>query len=205
MFPLTLEQFKQAFPNCKQPSDWFEAFQKILPENGIVSKNQTICFLAQCGHESQEFNTLRENFNYSADGLLRVFKKYFTPDLAKQYARQPAKIANRVYANRMGNGVESSGDGFKYRGVGLIQLTGKENLSNFSKDMFGDLRVLDNPEILLDKENAVKSACWFWNKNGLNRYADQLDIITLTKKINGGVIGLDERQHLISRLQKIVG
>lgn len=201
----TLEQFKKCFPNCKEPTAWFNALQKILPENGITTKNQTICFLAQCGHESQEFNTMRENFNYSADGLLKIFKKYFTPDQAAVYARKPEKIANRVYANRMGNGNEASGEGFKYRGIGLIQVTGKENITNCSKAIFGDLRAVDTPEVLLDKENAIKSACWFWNKNGLNKFADQLDMNTLTKRINGGTIGIEERKKLLAKIQTIVG
>ena len=112
-FP-SLEQFRKIFPNCKEPVNWFNALSSILPQQNITTKNQVMCFLAQCGHESAEFNTLRENFNYSAEGLLKVFPKYFTPALAQQYARKPEKIANRVYANRMGNGPEESGDGIDY-------------------------------------------------------------------------------------------
>lgn len=202
-FP-SLEQFKKIFPNCKDPVGWFNALSEILPTQNITTKNQVMCFLAQCGHESAEFNTLRENFNYSAEGLLRVFPKYFTPTLAQQYARKPDKIANRVYANRMGNGSEDSGDGFKYRGVGLIQLTFKSNILECSKAIFGDDRAVKNPEILMVKENAVKSACWFWNSNNLNTIADKLDVITLTKRINGGTIGLQERINLLKKIQKIL-
>lgn len=201
-FP-TIDQFKLCFPNCKAKDDWFTSIQDPLALNNITTKNQVQCFLAQCGHESSEFNVLRENFNYSAEGLLKIFPKYFTPAITAQYARQPQKIANKVYANRMGNGNEESGDGFKYRGVGLIQLTGKDNLSRCSMDMFSDLRLIDDPEILLDKSYAVQAACWFWNKNNLNSYADKMDITGLTKKINGGTIGLQERINLLAKIKKI--
>lgn len=202
-FP-SLEQFRKIFPNCKEPVNWFNALSSILPQQNITTKNQVMCFLAQCGHESSEFNVLRENFNYSADGLLKIFPKYFNRELALAYARQPQKIANKVYASRMGNGPEESGDGFKYRGVGLIQLTGKENITKCSLAIFGDDRAVKTPEILLDKENAVKSACWFWNKNNLNILADKLAIEALTKKINGGTIGLSERIKLLNKIQKIL-
>lgn len=202
-FP-TLEQFKKMFPNCKEPVSWFNALSTILPNQNITTKNQVMCFLAQCGHESSEFNVLRENFNYSADGLLKIFPKYFNRQLALEYARQPQKIANKVYAMRMGNGPEESGDGFKYRGVGLIQLTFKSNILECSKAIFGDDRAIKNPEILMEKENAVKSACWFWNKNNLNIFADKLAIESLTKKINGGTIGLPERIALLTKIQKIL-
>ena len=202
-FP-TLEQFKKMFPNCKEPVSWFNALSTILPNQNITTKNQVMCFLAQCGHESSEFNVLRENFNYSADGLLKIFPKYFNRQLALEYARQPQKIANKVYAMRMGNGSEESGDGFKYRGVGLIQLTFKSNILECSKAIFGDDRAIKTPEILMEKENAVKSACWFWNKNNLNIFADKLAIESLTKKINGGTIGLPERIALLTKIQKIL-
>lgn len=201
-FP-TFDQFKKCFPACKDSQTWFNALQVVLPQANITTKNQVHCFLAQCGHESGEFNVLRENFNYSADGLVKIFPKYFTPTTAAQYARQPAKIANKVYANRMGNGPEESGDGFKYRGVGLIQVTGKDNITRCSKALYNDLRLVDSPEILLGKEEAVKSACWFWTANNLNTYADKLDIVTLTKKINGGQIGLEARKTLLNKIQTI--
>lgn len=201
-FP-TLDQFKKSFPNCKEPIEWFNAIRAVLAQNDITTKNQVLCFLAQCGHESNEFNVLTENFNYSSDRLLVIFPKYFNKTTAPQYHRQPQKIANKVYANRMGNGNESSGDGYKYRGRGVIQLTGKDNIRRFSKDTFGDDRVVTNPEMLLEKENAILCACWFWKINNLNTYADSLDMLGLTKKINGGTIGLQERIALLNRIQKI--
>ena len=153
-------------------------------------------FLAQIAHESGGFNAVIENLNYSAKGLMGTFKKYFpTEELAKQYERQPQKIANRIYANRMGNGPEESGDGFKYRGRGPIQLIGKSNYTAFAKDMFEDWRnVVENPDwVTYDKDFALMSAIWFWNKNGLNKEADAGDIKTMTRKINGGYIGLEDR------------
>lgn len=202
---ITKEQFKKCFPNCKDSDEWFMQLENALPIYNITTKNQVLCFLAQCGHESAEFNTMRENFNYSAEGLVKIFSKYFTQETANTYSRQPEKIANKVYANRMGNGDEKSGDGFKYRGIGLIQLTGKDNITRCSRDLFKDDRLVENPEILLDKSFAIIAACWFWNKNNLNSLADKLDMIGLTKKINGGKIGLEARIELFNKIQKIVG
>lgn len=153
-------------------------------------------FLAQCGHESGGFKAVRENLNYSAEGLNKIFPKYFpTVDSAKDYARNPEKIANKVYASRMGNGDEASGDGFKFRGRGYIQLTGKVNYTAF------DAAVADN--ILLDPELVATkypllSAGWFWGKNNLNVLADKGaldgDVTAITKRVNGGTIGLADRQ-----------
>jgi putative chitinase len=137
-----------------------------------------------------------ENLNYSAQGLCKVFPKYFpNMDIATQYQKQPEKIANRIYSSRMGNGDESSGDGYKYRGRGPIQLTGRSNYTQFAKDMFDDWQnVVDNPDwVTADRDFALMSAIWFWNKNGLNVQADNGDIKLMTKKINGGYIGLDDR------------
>lgn len=151
-------------------------------------------FLAQIAHESGGFNAVVENLNYSAKGLMTTFKKYFpTEELAKQYERKPEKIANRVYANRMSNGPEESGDGWKFRGRGLIQLTGRANYTKFAQDLGISL---DETVAYLETPNgAVSSAGWFWDNNNLNQYCDKGDFITLTKRINGGTIGLADRQH----------
>jgi putative chitinase len=151
-------------------------------------------FLAQIAHESGGFTAVVENLNYSAKGLMGTFKKYFpTEELAKQYERQPQKIANRVYANRMKNGDENSGDGFKFRGRGLIQLTGRDNYTKFANDLGISL---DETVAYLETPNgAVSSAGWFWDNNNLNGYCDRDDFIGLTKRINGGTIGLADRQH----------
>jgi putative chitinase len=139
---------------------------------------------------------LHENLNYRAATLRKVFPKYFPDDAtAEQYASQPNKqelIANRVYANRMGNGDEASGDGFRYCGRGLIQLTGKQNYTKFAESI--DTPVDQIPEFLATFEGAIQSACWFWETNNLNQYADSGDILTMTKRINGGTIGLEDRK-----------
>lgn len=151
-------------------------------------------FLAQIAHESGGFNFVMENLNYSAKGLMATFKKYFpNEDIAKQYERKPEKIANRVYANRMGNGDENSGDGFKFRGRGLIQLTGKFNYTKFSQAL--SLGLDETVKYLETPEGAVSSAGWFWDTNKLNKFCDADDFVTLTKRINGGTIGLADRKH----------
>ena len=164
-------------------------------------------FLAQCGHESGGFRVTQENLNYSAKGLMGIFKKYFpTQALAESYQRQPQKIANKVYANRMSNGSEDSGDGFKFRGRGYIQLTGRANYTAFGKAINED--IVSNPDVVSGKY-ALLSAAWFWSTNGLNRLADtgatDQVVTSITKRVNGGTIGLADRikhfkeyHHLLS-------
>jgi putative chitinase len=149
--------------------------------------------LAQCGHESADFTVLEENLNYGAKGLLGLFKKYFpNEDLAKQYERKPEKIANRIYANRMGNGPEESGEGWAHRGRGAIQLTGKLNYQAFANSI--GLSLEDAITYCGTMDGAIESACWFWQKNKLNAIADKKDVLAMTKKINGGTIGLEDRK-----------
>ena len=152
-------------------------------------------FLAQCGHESGGFKFLRENLNYSAKGLMGIFKKYFpTEAVANQYQRQPDKIANKVYASRMGNGPEATGDGSKFKGRGFIQLTGKDNYTSFSKSIGEDC--VANPDLVATKY-PLASAAWFFHKNGLHKMADEgasdLVVTKVTKRVNGGTIGLPDR------------
>lgn len=152
-------------------------------------------FLAQCGHESGNFKAVNENLNYGAQGLLSIFKKYFpTEAKANEYARKPEKIANLVYGNRMGNGPETSGDGFKYRGRGYIQLTGKDNYAAFDKVV--PENIVETPDLVASKYPLL-SAAWFWNSRGLNTLADKgatdADVTAITKKVNGGTIGLPDR------------
>lgn len=152
-------------------------------------------FLAQCGHESGGFRVVNENLNYSAKGLLGIFKKYFpTAALAEQYQRKPEKIANRVYGGRMGNGPEASGEGFKFRGRGYIQLTGKQNYTAFAKSIGED--VVANPDLVATKY-PLASAAWFFNRNGLHKLADggatDAVVTQITKRVNGGTIGLADR------------
>jgi putative chitinase len=171
---------------------------RTMIESSIQTKNQKSMFLAQVLHESAMLSDVTENLSYSELNLAKVFKKYFDRNTAKIYARNPEKIANRVYANRMGNGNEMSGDGWKYKGRGLIQLTGKENYFNCGKNLGIDL--IKNPDYLTTPEGAARSAGWFWRRNKLNFSADKGDIITNTKIINGGSIGLDHRTNLYQKL-----
>jgi len=160
----------------------------------IENPKRVAAFLAQVAHESGGFTAVKENLNYGAKGLMTTFKKYFpNEELAKQYERKPEKIANRVYANRMKNGDEASGDGFKFRGRGLIQLTGRDNYTRFAKSIG---KSLDDTVLFLETpEGAVTSAGWFWDTNKLNIYCDKDDFVGLTKRINGGTIGLADRKH----------
>ena len=193
---LTSSQFKQLFPNCKDPDGWVDAMNEVFPKYEINTSKRIASFIAQCGHESGGWRVFSENLNYSAKALDAVFGKYFKRGGrdANEYHRQPEKIANVVYANRLDNRDTYSGDGWMYRGRGPIQLTGKANYSAFASDT--DLDVVDNPDMVSeDKEIALMSAIWYWNKNGLNRYADSGDIKTMTKRINGGYIGLEDRIH----------
>ena len=164
-------------------------------------------FLAQCGHESANFRAVKENLNYSADGLNKTFKKYFpTLESAKDYARQPERIASKVYANRMGNGNEASKDGFKYAGKGFIQLTGKANYLEFDKSVPED--IIANPELVATKY-PLASAAWFWNKNGLNEIADKgaTDAVvkSITKRVNVGTIGLEDRIQHFNEFYSLLG
>jgi putative chitinase len=162
---------------------------------GINTPLRLAHFLAQCGHESGGFRATQENLNYSAKGLAGIFRKYFpTEAAAAPYARQPQKIASKVYGNRMGNGPESSGEGYKFRGRGYIQLTGKENYTAFGKSIGED--IISNPDVVASKY-ALLSAAWFFSKNGLHRMADEgasdLVVTKITKRVNGGTIGLPDR------------
>ena len=172
---------------------WFEALNANLPTYEINTVERVSAFIAQCAHESGGFKRLKENLNYKWESLRRVFPKYFpTDELAQEYAHKQEQIANRVYGGRMGNGDESSGDGFRYCGRGLIQLTGKNNYTKFAESIH--MAVEEVPTLLETYDGAVKSACWFWHTNNLNQWADVGDIVTMTKRINGGTIGLEDRQ-----------
>jgi putative chitinase len=191
-FNFTRNQLAQMIPGNPYIDHWFHALDEILPEYEINTPQRVAAFLAQCAHESGNFKFLKENLNYKAESLLKVFPKYFkTIDEARAYEKKPEKIANRIYGNRMGNGDESSGDGFRYCGRGLIQLTGKENYSWFAASL--EIPVEEASEYLETFEGAVQSACWFWENNNLNVQADAGDIKLMTRKINGGYIGLEDR------------
>lgn len=178
-----------------------EKYKTLLNNSGINTPLRTAHFMAQIEHESH-LKPIEESTNYSAKRLLQVFPKHFDQATANLYERRPIQIANKVYANRMGNGNENSGDGYKYRGRGFIQLTGKSNYKSFSID--SGIDVLNDPDLLLEESNAMICAVWFWNKNGLNLLADKDDIITITKKINGGTNGLEDRKQLLSKWKTIL-
>lgn len=188
---LTLPQLKQMVNN-KYIDHWYSAFQQLLPDYDINTPLRVAHFIAQCAHESGNFNFVEENLNYRAASLMATFKKYFpTMDIAQQYEKKPERIANRVYANRMGNGDEASGDGYKYRGRGLIQLTGRDNYTFFAGSL--GIPVEEAAAYMSTFEGAAQSACFFWEQNKLNRFADANDVRGLTRAINGGFIGLEDR------------
>ena len=200
---ITLAQFKKFAPNTKYPQQWYDALfskqdelggKSLLEEYEINTPKRVAAFLAQCGHESGGFVFVTENLNYSASGLQRVFPKYFpTHEIAKQYERNAKKIASKVYADRMGNGDEASGDGFKFRGRGILQLTGKNNYFWFAASL--EITPEQAVDYLETFEGAAQSACWFWSENKLNRFVDADDFKGLTRAINGGYIGLEDRKH----------
>jgi putative chitinase len=204
---LTKEQLKQLLPKNPYIDQWHNALAQLLPEYEINTPQRIAAFIAQCAHESGGFLFLKENLNYRAPTLRKLFNKYFpTDELANEYANKPNKqeaIANRIYANRMGNGDEASGDGFRYCGRGLIQLTGKENYSWFAASL--GITVEEASEYLQTFEGAAQSACWFWETNNLNQWADKGDILTLTKRINGGTIGLEDREKHYQHALHVLG
>lgn len=197
---ITEQQFKKVFPRAD--INFAKILNSLLIHNNINTYERVSCFLAQCGHESGEFTIFSENLNYSATALLKVFGKYFNQNNVYQYARKPEKIANRVYANRMGNGPESSGDGWKYRGRGLIQLTGKNNYIRYAEDRNISLDTII--EYCETSDGIVDSAIWYWIKNNCNDYADNGDFKGLTKRINGGYNGLDHRLSLYNKLKEVI-
>jgi putative chitinase len=189
---LTLDQLKQMVPGIPYAEHWHEALEQLLPDYEINTPQRIAAFVAQCAHESGGFRFVKENLNYKAASLRKIFGKYFPDDaIAATYANRPEMIANRVYGGRMGNGPEASGEGYKYCGRGLLQLTGKENYSWFAASL--EISPEEAAEYLETFEGAAQSACWFWETNNLNVEADAGDIKKMTKKINGGYIGLEDR------------
>lgn len=171
-----------------------DPINKVIEEFDINTPNRISMFLAQIGHESGGLTKLHENLNYKAARLQQIFPKYFRDVDPNAYANNPEKIANRVYASRMGNGNEASGDGYRFRGRGAVQLTGRSNYVACGEDLEVDL--IANPDYLETPEGAIRSAAWFWDQHDLNEWADKKDVTTVTKKINGGTIGLEERKEL---------
>jgi putative chitinase len=194
---MTLEQLQKLGIDAK----WLNPLNKTFEKYDISTPKRQAAFIGQCGHESNNFRTLEENLHYSAAALMRVWPSRFPDmDTAEKYANSPEKIADKVYAGRMGN--TEQGDGWRYHGRGLIQLTGKENYANCGTALGIDL--IENPNLLTEPEYAVLSAGWFWNKKGLNLLADNQDYETITKRINGGLIGLEDRKNKINNVLSIL-
>ena len=178
-----------------------EKYDELLKKFNIDTAFEKAAFYAQVAHESANFSRYEENLNYSAEALMKTWPKRFDSALAHAYAHKPEKIANYVYANRMGNGNEKSGDGWRFRGAGFIQLTGKEMHSNFAQYM--GISLLKVPDYFRTENGAMVSACWFWKKNGLSAFVD--DFAALTRRINGGLVGLKERKALFEHYKKVFG
>lgn len=182
----------------------FDDLQPLFEKYEINTTNRAAGFLAQCSHESSGFKVLQENLNYSAAALLKVFPKYFkTMEEAEMYAGKPKKIANKVYANRMGNGSEESGDGYKYRGRGCIQLTGKDNYRKFAE--ISGLGLEETLTYCISPKGAVESALYYWKSRNINTYCDKDDIKGMTKAVNGGYNGLKDREKKYNEYKHILG
>ena len=184
---------------------WADAALEILPKYEITTANRIAGFFAQCGHESMNFTVLSENLNYRAETLEKLFSKYFSKAgrNAADYAKQPEKIANVIYANRMGNGDTASGEGFAFRGRGIVQLTGKDNYSAFALSI--KMTLPDVIEYVQTKKGALESACWYWNSRNINAACDANDITKMTKLVNGGTIGLDDRKRHYEQALAVLG
>jgi len=183
---------------------WLAPLEETFAKYDISTPVRQAYFIGQCAHESNNFQVLQENLNYSAARLMAVWPSRFPNiNVANQYANNPEKLADYVYAGRLGNGNEESGDGWRYHGRGLIQLTGKDNYANCGSGLGVDL--LSSPSMLIDPQYAALSAGWFWNKKGLNALADAGDLDTMTKRINGGLIGIDDRKAKIAKAISVLG
>lgn len=190
---------------AKKNDDLLKVLSEEMMDHEINTPLRSSHFLAQMSHESAGFTRFVENLNYSSEGLLKIFGKYFKNGLEEQYARQPQKIANRVYASRMGNGDEASGDGWRFRGRGIIQITGRNNYKLYSQLIFKDDRLLQNPDLAADLSVACKIACVYWSVNKLNELADRDDLIGITRRINGATIGIAHRRDLLNKAKKAIG
>jgi putative chitinase len=185
------QTLRQIMPNNPDPERWAQAFTAAFDQYGITTPVQQAAFLAQCGHESNDCRAVVENLNYSADALSHLFGKYFPGQLEQQYHRKPEQIANRIYANRMGNGPESSGDGWRYRGRGPIQMTGKDNYAAFAAESGFD--AVNHPELVEEPEAGAAAAGFWWKRNHANRYAD--DVVAVSRLVNLGNPGARAEPH----------
>ncbi len=186
-----------------------DAFNETFDRFNIYTAPQQASWIGQCGHECGNFRIMEENLNYRAATLLKLFPKTskrawgFTPEEAAAYEKQPRKIANRIYGNRMGNRDEASGDGYRFRGSGFLQLTGHSNFFHAGKALGVDFVM--EPELVRTPKYAAQTAGWFWQTHNLNQYADNRDFVTMTKRINGGTIGLEDRIKHITHAIAVLG
>lgn len=206
---ITLEQFSKMIPSNKEAAKWYPIAVDFFKKYDITTTNRIAGFMAQCAHESGDFKNLEENLNYSVETLLKVFPRYFGKGKANptEYARNPEKLANYVYmdANRskqgaLGNTV--AGDGWRFRGGGIKQLTGRSNYAAFAKGV--GMSTEEAADYVRTMKGAFESACWFWKTNGIANFADADDIIGMSKKINGGTIGLEDRKLRYSKAKAIL-
>lgn len=205
MIEVTIDVLVECLPDAKRSNleKFVEGLNETFEHFEINTPERMAMFIAQCAHESGNFAATQENLNYSAKGLTGTFKKYFpTEESATPYARKSEKIANRVYGSRMGNGPESSGDGYRFRGRGVIQLTGRDNYTACGKAL--ELDLLTDPDSVAENPVAVLSAGWFWNTRRLNDWADKGDVLTVTKRINGGTIGLADRKKHYEHILEVL-
>lgn len=202
---LTKEKIVHLLHGNPEADAWADAAMEILPKYEITTANRIAGFFAQVGHESAGLKSLEENLFYRAETLDKIFPKYFknAGRNAAEYAKQPEKIANIVYASRMGNGDTASGDGYKFRGRGAIQLTGRENYTNFGKTI--GLTAEQAIDYVQTKKGALESACWYWKSRNLNAACDASDIVKMTKLVNGGTIGLEDRKKHYNEALAILG
>lgn len=203
-FNFRLDHIQHALSSNTDSSQWYFLLLDVLPKYDITSINRVAGFLSQCAHESRYFTALEENLNYSEGALNSVFSKYFrgAGRDASEYARQPEKIANVVYANRMGNGATHTGDGWHYRGRGIIQLTGRNNYRSFAAYIGKTLS--DTVEYCTTKRGALEAACWYWNSRSINDAADKMNVHRMTMLINGGTNGLSDRKEKYDTMKRIL-
>lgn len=204
---ITKEQLSLSIPGILQVNldKYYSHLCDTMTKYGILSPLRQASFISQVAHESNKFTAVVENLNYSAEGLLRIFAKYFNSDQAKTYARKPELIANRVYANRLGNKDEKSGDGWKNRGRGLIQVTGADNIAAFDKAVEANGAIITNPSLIEQPHYATLSAGWFWDMKKLNLVADTGNNKLVSFKVNGGYNGLEERMKYYDLAKKALG
>lgn len=203
---LTKDKIVHLLHGNAEADAWADAALEILPKYEITTAHRVAGFFAQCGHESAGFKVLEENLHYRAETLDKIFPKYFAKAgrNAADYAKQPEKIANIVYASRMGNGDTASGDGYRFRGRGVVQLTGRDNYTSFGKTI--GLTAEEVIDYVQTKRGALESACWYWNSRKINEACDAGDIVRMTKLVNGGTIGLDDRRaHYLRALEILQG